>query len=108
MDGNARPTPDRDDVISHLQIVRTWADVDGKRDGIWPECCEDVVRWMDESLALLEALDVTPEELERLKLCRHACKVDCLLEAFNKVVEERDALIRAQRPRVMTREEFGE
>ena len=49
-----------------------------------------------DALALLKALDVTPEELERLKLCRHECKVDCLLEAFNKVVEERDALLKAQ------------
>ena len=36
--------------------------------------------------------DVTPEELERLKLCRHNCKIDCLLESYNKVVEERDNL----------------
>lgn len=52
----------------------------------------DMARTMREAADLLEALDVTPEELARLKLCRHQCKVDCLLESFNRVVEERDAL----------------
>lgn len=55
------------------------------------EICKD-------ALALLEALDVTPEELDRLKLCRHNCKIDCLLESYNRVVDERDALLKAQEP----------
>ena len=52
----------------------------------------EMARTMREAADLLTALDVTPEELERLKMYRHVCKVDCLLEAFNKVVEERDML----------------
>lgn len=52
----------------------------------------EMAQAMREAADLLAALDVTPEELERLKMCRHACKVDCLLEAFNRVVEERDTL----------------
>ena len=52
----------------------------------------EMARAMREAADLLTALDVTPEELERLKMCRHACKVECLLESFNRVVEERDAL----------------
>ena len=47
--------PDRETVIRHLQIIRTWAAV-GKEPiyhGIEPRCCEDVVKWADDALALL-------------------------------------------------------
>ena len=45
---------DRDKVISHLAIIRTWAEVDQKRGGINPECCADIVKWIDEALELLK------------------------------------------------------
>ena len=83
---------DKEQVLSHLRVIRTWAAVGTYHEGIEKKCCEDVAQWVDEALELMEALNVSPEELERLKLCRHECKVDCLLEHYNKVVEERDAL----------------
>lgn len=61
-------------------------------------CRDDL---MKQACFMLKMLDVTPEELKRLKLCRHECKVDCLLESFNRVVEERDALRKAQEPRII-------
>lgn len=51
-----------------------------------------------DALALLKALDVTPEELERLKMCRAECKIDCLLEHYDKVKDELDAMKKAQGP----------
>lgn len=51
-----------------------------------------------DAIDLLEALDVTPEELERLKKCRHECKIDCLLEHYDSIKAERDALIEAREP----------
>lgn len=56
------------------------------------------VRMIEDIRALLKALDVTPEELERLKKCRHKCKIDCLLKEYDRVKEERDALLKAQEP----------
>ena len=53
---------------------------------------------VDDALELLNALDVTPEELERLKKCRHECKIDCLLEHYEKIKAERDALMEAREP----------
>ena len=46
----------RQDVIDHLQIIRTWAAVgkDPIYRGIEPKCCEDVERWIDEALELLK------------------------------------------------------
>ena len=53
---------------------------------------------LENALALLKALDVTPEELERLKMCRAECKIDCLLEHYNKIKDELDAVKKAQEP----------
>lgn len=46
----------RNDVIDHLQIIRTWAAVgkDPIYQGIEPKCCEDVEKWIDEALELLQ------------------------------------------------------
>lgn len=44
----------RAETITHLQIIRTWADVDRKYGGINPECCEDIVKWIDDALELLQ------------------------------------------------------
>ena len=48
--------PDREKVISRLQIIRTWAAVgkDPIYNGIEPRCCEDIVTWIDDALALLK------------------------------------------------------
>ena len=53
---------------------------------------------MYNALVMLKTLDVTPEELERLKMCRAECKIDCLLEHYNKVKDELDAMKKAQEP----------
>lgn len=45
---------DYDQIISHLQIIRTWADVERKYGGIKPDCCEDIVTWIDDALELLK------------------------------------------------------
>lgn len=63
---------DRDKVISRLQIIRTWADVGKKYNGIQGEdCLRDVVDWIDDALALLKAQEprvLTLEEaVNRLK-----------------------------------------
>lgn len=60
--------------------------------GIGHECMHQMFR---DALALLKAQS---EELDRLKLCRHNCKIECLLDEYNKVVAERDALREAQEP----------
>lgn len=51
-------------IITHLQIIRTWAKVDGESGrGIDPACCKDIVKWVGETLdfisrsALLAAYD---------------------------------------------------
>ena len=93
-------------VVLKLQILRTWCAVNpnyGK--GLCVEDCRSAVKWLDNAIALLKAQD---EELERLKLCRHNCKIDCLLESYNRVVEERDALRKAREPRLITAADFAD
>ena len=62
----------RNDVIDHLQIIRTWAAVgkDPIYQGIEPKCCEDVEKWIDEALALLkeqEARELSMDEWREWK-----------------------------------------
>jgi hypothetical protein len=48
---------DYEQIISHLQIIRTWAEVDwecGYISIINPKCCEDIVKWIDDALELLK------------------------------------------------------
>ena len=45
---------DYDRVVCHLQIIRTWAEVDRKYGGIKPECCEHIVKWIDDVMELLK------------------------------------------------------
>lgn len=43
------------DTMTHLRIIRTWAEVDGKSGrGIDPVCCADIVKWIDEALKELK------------------------------------------------------
>lgn len=52
---------DREDVISHLQIIHTWADFYGEKGlGIDPVLCRYIVEWVDDALALLKKRDVEP------------------------------------------------
>ncbi len=39
-------------------------------------------------LRMYEDHDVMPDELERLKMCRHNCKIDCLLAKYNELKEK--------------------
>ena len=68
----------------------------GKHEDAFEDCTSALAQ---DALALLKAQS---EELDRLKLCRHNCKIECLLDEYNKVVAERDALRKAQEPRVMS------
>jgi hypothetical protein len=52
---------DYKDIVSHLQIIRTWADVDRKYGGIKPECCEHIVTWIDDALELLKEQEAVEE-----------------------------------------------
>ena len=56
----------RQDVIDHLQIIRTWAAVgkDPIYHGIEPKCCEDVEKWIDEALELLKEQEEQIEQVE--------------------------------------------
>ena len=73
-----------------------------KYHGVHGDGCCNARSLQRDALALLKAQS---EDLDRLKLCRHECKIECLLDEYNKVVAERDALRKAQEPRVMTLEE---
>lgn len=43
-----------------------------------------------ERLRMYEDQDVMPDELESLKLCRHNCKIDCLLKKYDELKEKYD------------------
>lgn len=47
------------DMLTHMRIIRTWAEVDGKSGrGIDPVCCADIVKWIDEVLKELKPIQV--------------------------------------------------
>lgn len=48
---------DYKEIISHLQIISTWADVYRKYGGIKPDYCEYIVKWIDDALKLLKKGD---------------------------------------------------
>lgn len=49
---------DLEQVISHLQIIWTWAELDGNMGrGMEPMCCLRVAEWVDEALELLKEYD---------------------------------------------------
>ena len=64
----------------------------GKHEDAFEDCTSALAQ---DAIALLKAQDA---ELERLKNCRAECKIECLLDEYNKVVAERDALWKAQEP----------
>ena len=88
---------DREKVIKGLECCGymdrpNCADCPEDGPGLGYACRDDL---MKKALALLKAQS---EELDRLKLCRHNCEIECLLDEYNKVVAERDALRKAQEP----------
>ena len=56
------------------------------------ECAEDdcvsVLVPRDIVEDVLELLKAQAAELEELKLCKHKCKIDCLLKEYNKISDE--------------------
>ena len=61
MEKKASGRADYKEIISNLQIIRTWADVDRKYGGIKPECCEHIVTWIDDALELLKEQEAVEE-----------------------------------------------
>lgn len=61
---------DREKVITHLQIIHTWADVFGESGrGIDPVFCREILRWIDETLEWLKTQEprvMTHEEVINL------------------------------------------
>lgn len=60
---------DRETVITHLQIIHTWASFARERDlqFFTPKHLEDIAQWSDDALALLKQ-----EAVIRCKDCIHA------------------------------------
>ena len=48
--------PDRESVITHLQIIHTWAEFARERDlqFFTPKHLEDIAQWSDDALALMK------------------------------------------------------
>lgn len=100
---------DREKVIKGLECCMSDTDT------AWPKCeecpyndthdsCASMRSMLADAIALLKAQS---GELDRLKLCRHNCKIECLLDEYNKVVAERDALRKAQEPVEPIRHQVG-
>ena len=87
------------EVITGLFRIKDWANFGLTHRWMMDDGYEKMKEYADNAIALLKAMDVTPEELERLKKCRHECKIDCLLEHYEKIKAERDALLKAQEPK---------
>lgn len=84
------------EAITGLIKIKYWANFALTHHWMMDYGYEKMKEYADNAIALLKTLDVTPEELERLKKCRHECKIDCLLEHYEKIKAERDALLEAQ------------
>lgn len=55
---------DKERVLSHLRVIRTWAAVGTYHEGIEKKCCEDVTQWADEALELMESLLKRREDMD--------------------------------------------
>ena len=89
---------EREKVIKGLECIRDWSQFAVNKGWLVAGASEKMVKYAKDALELLKAQDVTPEELERLKKCRHDCKIECLLKEYDRVKNERDALLKAQEP----------
>lgn len=102
---------DREKVIKGLECCMVGDDHSPKCElcpyaTVGDDTCQTMDDLFADALVLLKALDVTPDELERLKMCRAECKIDCLLEHYNNVKDELDAMEKAQEPRLITVKDF--
>ena len=59
--------PDRETVITHLQIIHTWAEFARERDlqFFTAKHLEDIAQWADEALELLKEQEAKIEQLNR-------------------------------------------
>lgn len=63
---------DLKNVIEHLQIIRTWAELDGKMGrGMEPKCCLRVAEWVDEALVVLKVQQPRVMTLEDIRVIYH-------------------------------------
>ena len=76
---------DRETVITHLQIIHTWAEFARERDlqFFTQKHLMDIAQWADDAIALLK------------EDC-HNCKLECLLQKYDELKEKYDALLKKQ------------
>ena len=73
--------PDRENVISHLQIIHTWAKLAHERDlqFFTPKHLENIAEWTDDAIALLK--DQVPKPVDehgRMFTVRYGSCPNCL------------------------------
>ena len=58
--------PDRESVITHLQIIHTWAEFARERDlqFFTPKHLEDIAQWSDDALNLLKEQESVEPEIQ--------------------------------------------
>ena len=80
---------DREKVVSHLQIINTWATVDlrSPKEPIWSyRTLEDVKQWTDDAIALLKEQDA----IVRCKDCKKRYTVLCIQEEAGNINNQDD------------------
>jgi len=67
---------DRETVITHLQIIHTWASFARKRDlqFFTPKHLEDIAQWSDDAIAMLKEQEA---EIRQLRLALDIAKGTC-------------------------------
>ena len=83
-------------VISHLQVIHTWATVDGQSGrGIDPKSCSRIVEWVD------DALDMLKTQQPRVMTLEEALGGDeCWIEGRSGACGYGDALLTGDGERV--------
>ena len=76
---------DRETIITHLQIIHTWAEFARERDlqFFTAKHLEHIAQWSADVIALLK------------EDC-HNCKLECLLQKYDELKEKYDALLKEQ------------
>ena len=76
---------DRETIITHLQIIHTWAEFARERDlqFFTAKHLEHIAQWSADAIALLK------------EDC-HNCKLECLLQKYDELKEKYDALLKEQ------------
>lgn len=65
----------RDTVISHLQIINTWATFHGQYDWHWSSKeTEDIARWTKDAIDLLKEDQTELSKSSKAELCRELTK----------------------------------